>query len=166
MVDRGARRLVAFDFDGTIADTWRDIATALNRTLVRVGLAPVQGPQVRFWIGDGALKLLERAVPGDALTDLGLEELFEVFREYYDHCCLDTTEAYPGIPECLDALGGATLAIASNKPTRFLDRILEGLGLKGRFQVIVGGDTLGVRKPDPAVVEHLIGHMDGDPSEV
>jgi phosphoglycolate phosphatase len=166
MAEQNARRLVVFDFDGTLADTWRDIASALNQTLVRAGLEPVEGPDVRFWIGDGALKLLERAVPEAYRTNQKLEELFEIFRECYDRCCLDTTEAYSGIGECLEALAGATLAVASNKPARFLNRILEGLGLKGHFQVVLGGDTLDVRKPDPAIVRHLIGAMDGEPREV
>jgi phosphoglycolate phosphatase len=121
---------------------------------------------VRFWIGDGALKLLERAVPEGYRTEQKLEELFEIFRECYDRCCLDTTEAYSGIEDCLDSLEGETLAIASNKPVRFLDRILDGLGLKGRFRVVLGGDTLDVRKPDPAIVRHLIERMEGDPSEI
>jgi phosphoglycolate phosphatase len=166
MAERHSQRLVVFDFDGTLADTWRDIAAALNQTLERAGLDPVEGPDVRFWIGDGALKLLERAVPEAYRTDQKLEELFEIFRECYDRCCLDTTEAYGGIGECLDALEGATLAVASNKPARFLDRILNGLGLKGRFQVVLGGDTLDVRKPDPAIVQYLIERMDGEPTEV
>jgi len=166
MAKRHAQRLVVFDFDGTLADTWRDIAAALNETLARVGLDAVQGPEVRFWIGDGALKLLERAVPEAYRTDQKLEQLFEIFRECYDRCCLDTTEVYAGIGECLDALEGATLAVASNKPVRFLDRILDGLGLKERFQVVLGGDTLDVRKPDPAIVRHLIERTDGEPTEV
>jgi phosphoglycolate phosphatase len=159
-------RLVVFDFDGTLADTWRDIATALNRTLADVGLPGVEGPDVRFWIGDGAFKLLERAAPAEHRGDLTLEQLFEVFRDHYDRCLLDTTEPYRGVVECLDALAGADLAVASNKPTRFLARAIDGLGLKGYFAVVLGGDTLDVRKPDPRVLEHVVERLGARPSQV
>jgi phosphoglycolate phosphatase len=161
-----AQRLVVFDFDGTLADTWRDIATALNRTLSDAGLPAVEGPEVRFWIGDGAMKLLERAVPEDQRDAARLRALFETFRDHYDHCLLDTTEPYRGIVECLDALAGSTLAVASNKPTRFLARAIEGLGLKGYFRVVLGGDTLEVHKPDPRVLAHVVSHLDTRPEQV
>ena len=162
-------RLVVFDFDGTLADTWRDIATALNRALADSGLPSVEGPEVRFWIGDGAMKLLERAVPESERGTPKLQELFERFFDHYERCLLDTTEPYRGIIECLDALVGTVgteLAVASNKPTRFLARAIDGLGMKGRFRIVLGGDTLDVRKPDPRVLEHLIGQLDSRPDQV
>ena len=154
-MNRSASRLVVFDFDGTIADTWRDIAQALNRTLESVDLPTVHGPDVRFWIGAGVLPLLERAVPEEWKGPDRLEQLYERFREHYRRLCLETTEPYRGIPECLEQLSGEHLAIASNKPAVFLDQILVGLGLKTHFEVIVAGDTLEIRKPDPAVLEHV-----------
>ncbi len=72
-------RLVVFDFDGTIADTWRDIASALNGTLAEAGLPRVEGPEVRFWIGDGVRPLLARAVPKIASDPTRLEELYARF---------------------------------------------------------------------------------------
>ena len=77
-----------FDFDGTLADTWRDIATALNRTLRETDLPAVTGPEVRYWIGDGALKLLERAVPEERRSQDFVDDLYERFRVHYDACCL------------------------------------------------------------------------------
>ncbi len=148
------RRLVIFDFDGTLADTWRDIASALNRTLEEAGLERVDGPEVRFWIGEGVLPLLRRAAP--QADDASLGALYERFRGHYLRNCLETTETYPGIPECLEALCDATLVVASNKPSRFLDRVIEGLGLKRHFRIVLGGDSLAVRKPDPAIVAHVI----------
>ncbi len=154
-MNRSASRLVVFDFDGTIADTWRDIAQALNRTLESADIPTVHGPDVRFWIGEGVLPLLERAVPEEWKGPDRLEQLYERFREHYRRLCLETTEPYRGISECLEQLSGEHLAIASNKPALFLDQILVGLGLKTHFEVIVAGDTLEIRKPDPAVLEHV-----------
>jgi phosphoglycolate phosphatase len=162
-----ASRLVVFDFDGTLADTWRDLASALNDTLADAGLPPVSGPEVKAWIGDGALKLLSRALPPQERLDGRLEAHFERFRAHYERGCLDTTDLYPGIAACLDALcGEAVLAVLSNKPARFLDRIVEGLDLGKRFFAVVGGDTLGVTKPDPAALRLLVARLDSAPDEV
>jgi phosphoglycolate phosphatase len=159
-------RVVIFDFDGTLADTWRDLATALNRTLADAGLPPVEGPQVQAWIGDGALKLLANALPAGERAPERLESHYERFRSYYDRCCLDTTELYPGMSACLEALGQESLAVLSNKPARFLDRIIEGLGIKGVFGAVLGGDTLAIRKPDPAVLTEAVVRLGVRPSEV
>jgi phosphoglycolate phosphatase len=161
-----ARRLVVFDFDGTLADTWRDIATALNDTLREAHLPAVEGPEVRFWIGMGVLPLLERAVPQPYRDRSRLDELYRRFRVRYERCCLETTELYPGVAECLDELADAPLAIASNKPTLFLERILEGLDLKRFFRAVLGGDSLDVRKPHPGVIQHLVAQFDAPPDEI
>jgi phosphoglycolate phosphatase len=165
MAASGAR-LIAFDFDGTLADTWRDIAAALNRTLEEVGLAPVHGPEVRFWIGHGVLPLLERAVPREWAAPDRIEELYARFRDHYDRQCLETTELYPGVLECLQALSEDALAIVSNKPARFLDRVLSGLGLKRYFDVVLPGDTLAFRKPDPEVLAHAVRLISAEVAEV
>jgi phosphoglycolate phosphatase len=159
-------RVVVFDFDGTLADTWRDLASALNQTLADAGLGPVRGPQVQAWIGDGALKLLANALPEGERAPERLEAHYERFRAHYDLCCLDTTELYPGMAECLDALAEETLAVLSNKPARFLDRIIEGLGLKSVFGAILGGDTLSIRKPDPGVLAHVLERLGSREAEV
>jgi phosphoglycolate phosphatase len=155
-----------FDFDGTLADTWRDLASALNRTLADAGLPPVEGPQVQAWIGDGALKLLANALPERERAPERLEPHYERFRAHYDRCCLDTTDLYPGIADCLAALADEQLAVLSNKPARFLERIIDGLGLKGAFRAVLGGDTLAVRKPDPAVLREAIARLGAPPSEI
>ena len=166
MSDSCIRRLVVFDFDGTLADTWRDIETALNRTLSEAGLPVVGGPEVRSWIGSGVLPLLERALPEPERSRERIDSLYSVFRVHYERCCLDTTELYPGMEECLDALEGARLAVLSNKPEYFLERIIEGLGIKGRFDLVIGGDTLEVRKPDPRVLTELIARLGERPEQL
>jgi phosphoglycolate phosphatase-like HAD superfamily hydrolase len=115
MREARSSRVVIFDFDGTLADTWRDLATALNRTLADAGLPPVEGPQVQAWIGDGALKLLANALPASERVPERLEPHYERFRSYYDRCCLDTTELYPGMSACLEALGQESLAVLESR---------------------------------------------------
>ena len=147
------RPLLVFDFDGTLADTWRDLATALNRTLRDEGLETVDGPQVKFWVGHGVRPLLARAVPGASAARL--EELFARFSAHYERGCLDTTRLYDGIPECLAACADAVLAVASNKPEQFLLPMVERLGIAGHFRTVLGGDSLAARKPDPAVLREV-----------
>ncbi|MGH7785216.1 MAG: HAD family hydrolase [Candidatus Binatia bacterium] len=156
--------LLIFDFDGTLADTWRDIGSALNATLVEAGLATASGEQVRAWVGEGVQRLLERAAPQVAPDAARLEALIGRFREIYAGGCLETTVLYPGVRACLDQLAAHRLAILSNKPEGLVRRIAEGLGIAARFAAIAGGDTLAVRKPDPATIAHvarLSGAADG-----
>jgi phosphoglycolate phosphatase len=164
--DSRLRSLVVFDFDGTLADTWRDIAAALERTLREAQLPGVRGEDVRFGIGEGVLPLLRRAVP-DLVNDAErLASLYERFGEHYLRGCLDTTEPYPGIPECLEALRDHALVVASNKPLRFLERVIDGLGWKRHFLHVLGGDSLAVRKPDRGVIDHVVRALAGPPREV
>jgi len=147
--------LVVFDFDGTLADTWRDIASALNRTLEQEGLAPVGGPAVRFAIGEGVVPLLRRTVPRLADDPERLHEVYMRFRDEYEGCCLETTELYLGMEGCLARFASADLAILSNKPDRFLQPMVRRLGLATHFSVVIGGDTFTIQKPDPGVWGHV-----------
>jgi phosphoglycolate phosphatase len=159
------RPLLVFDFDGTLADTWRDVATALNRTFADEGLPTVDGPEVKFWIGHGVRPLLARAVPG--AESVRIEQLYARFAAHYERGCLDTTRLYDGIEGCLAACGAADLAVASNKPSAFLLPMVERLGIAAHFRVVLGGDSLAARKPDPAVLREVAARVAGqDPRDV
>lgn len=149
--DERPAQLVVFDFDGTLADTWRDLAAALNRTLAEDGLPTFDGPEVKLWVGHGVLPLLARAVPG--ADPARLERLRTAFFAHYETGCLATTRLYDGIGACLAACAGADLAVASNKPAVFLVPMVEQLGIARHFAAILGGDSLPMRKPDPRVIE-------------
>ena len=157
--------LVIFDFDGTLADTWRDIATALNRTLAEAGLPTAAGADVRLWVGRGVRRLIGQAIGSDDPDRI--ESLHPRFRAHYADCCLDTTALYDGVPEALTALAPRhTLAILSNKPQAFLDRIADGLGIRSLFAAVVGGDALPVSKPDPATIAHVVASIGAAPAPV
>ena len=146
-----AHPFVAFDFDGTLADTWRDIATAINHTLAEKGLPAAEGAEVRVASGEGVLPLLQRVRPELAVDAAQLNAVYMRFRDHYERVCMDTTALYEGIEACLDRLVDATLVVASNKPARFLLPMLDALGIHERFAAVIAGDTLEVRKPDPEV---------------
>jgi phosphoglycolate phosphatase len=154
------RDLVIFDFDGTLADTWLDIATGLNRTLREAGLPEAAGADVHDWVGHGVRRLIGRAIDSDDAARI--EPLYLRFRAHYADCCLDTTVVYDGVRAALDAIAPRhTLAILSNKPQTFLDRIADGLGISPLFATIVGGDALAVSKPDPATIGHVVRSVGG-----
>ena len=159
-------RLVIFDFDGTLADTWRDIATALNHALREAGWPIASDAQVREWIGHGITHLIERALPEPARSGARIAAIERRFRAHYAGCCLDTTVLYPGIAECVAQLSAHTLAVLSNKPDEFLFRMLDALGLAGRFAAVVGGDTTPAHKPDPAAVAHVVRAAGARPDEL
>ena len=156
------RDLVIFDFDGTLADTWRDIATGLNRTLRDAGLATAEPAEVKAWVGHGVRRLIAQAIASD--DPERIEPLYLRFRAHYAECCLDTTALYDGVEAALDALAPThVLAILSNKPQLFLDRIADGLAIRPRFAAVVGGDALPVSKPDPATIAHVVAAVGGAP---
>lgn len=146
-------RAVLWDLDGTLVDSAGDIAAAVDRTLVRTGRPPLGEVVVRGFIGDGARKLVDRCV--EAAGSVPREGDLAVFLEEYGQALVVRTRVYAGLRAVLDAVR-APMAIVTNKPEGFSRVIADRLDLARYFPVVIGGDTLAVRKPDPApLVEAL-----------
>jgi phosphoglycolate phosphatase len=156
--------VVAFDLDGTLADTAPDLAAALNHALAALDREPVPADSVRSLIGHGARALLRRglAATGEANEEL-VEKGFPLFIDAYAANICDGTRIYPGLEDALEALAGrgVALAICTNKQEALTRRLLAALGLEDRFRSVVGGDTLPVRKPDPAPLREAIARAGG-----
>lgn len=155
-VPRGARyEHVAFDLDGTLVDTRADLAAATNHVRASFDLPPIPPHSVYRLVGEGARRLVERALGGSraTLVDEGVRR----FLAFYGAHLLDRTVLYPGMHDALDALaeGGIRLSVLTNKPEGLSRTILDGLGVAPYFRGIVGGDSLPSRKPDPAGFRHL-----------
>lgn len=149
---RRSCRLFIFDLDGTLIDSRADLVHSLNRTLLRLQLAQLPEERIANFVGDGVQKLVERALrettgrePESALT----QKMVGLFREDYGNHLLDHTRLFHQAKEALDLLGWAQFAVATNKPEDFSRRILQGLGIGYRFSIILGGDSVQNRKPDP-----------------
>ncbi|HSN88949.1 MAG TPA: phosphoglycolate phosphatase [Thermoanaerobaculia bacterium] len=141
---------VVFDLDGTLIDSRRDIATAINRMRGELGLPPLALEQIVTMVGEGARLLVERAL-GSGFTPEEADRALARYLIHYDEVCLETTEPYPGVSEMLAALAKSyPLALLSNKGEALSRKILDGLGLTPLFREILGGDTLPTRKPDPS----------------
>ncbi|MBI5507604.1 MAG: HAD-IA family hydrolase [Deltaproteobacteria bacterium] len=141
---------VIFDLDGTLVDSSRDLADAVNRALTEQGLPARSHEEIRAFVGDGARRLIDRSLPEDQLA-LAPDTLAR-FQAHYGRGLLASTRPYPGVVEVLEALAPRPLAVATNKPEGFSRAILAGLHLDRFFAVVVGGDSLAVRKPDPQVL--------------
>jgi len=156
--------VVAFDLDGTLADTAPDLAAALNHTLTALGRPTVDPETVRHLVGQGAKALLRKglATSGDA-DDALVEQGFPIYLDFYGANICVGTSIYPALEEAMDALSarGVKLAICTNKPERLTHMLVEALGWTGRFAAIVGADTLPVKKPDPLPLHEAIARAGG-----
>ena len=151
---------ILFDLDGTLVDSVFDLADALNRALTEFGLPNRSIRQIRGWIGNGAEMLLNRAISGKANPDtetlashfVEFDDLYTSFKDYYSERVYVSSQLYPGVTETLEFLVGRAigLAVVTNKPLLLAEKLLTEAGLRPYFSVVVGGDTLAVKKPDPA----------------
>lgn len=148
-----ALRALLFDLDGTLIDTAPEIALALNRTLAWLGRAPASDAQVRGWIGDGARALVDKAL-GSPASDA----VWAHFSYEYEACCGTSSTLYPGTLDMLERLHaqGVMLAVLTNKEAAFAHRLLALHGITTCFDLLVGGDSLPFKKPDPRVVAHAL----------
>lgn len=150
-------KLVIFDLDGTLLDSVPDLAAAVDTMLLGLDRPSAGVERVRDWVGNGSLVLVRRALAGSidhAKVDEKEAELaHQAFLRAYSggH---ELTTLYPGVTAFLDALQqrDVLMAVATNKPERFVAPLLEEKGLLGYFRWLVGGDTLSAQKPDPAAL--------------
>jgi len=156
--------VVVFDLDGTLADTAPDLTAALNHALVRLGRTAIPEESVRHMVGHGARALLQKGLSATGeMTEELVEAGFPIFLEHYaDHIC-DGSTKFPGLDGALDELSamGVKLAVCTNKLEGLSRLFLDAIGWQDRFDALVGGDTVGVRKPDPAPLFEAIARSGG-----
>jgi phosphoglycolate phosphatase len=155
--------IIAFDLDGTLIDSARDLAESIGEMLEDYGAPALPFDEVVQMVGDGAPVLV-----GRALTKAGVnarpDAALARFLKIYDRRLMDHTAPYQGVAETLAlALRHGPLAVLTNKPLGPSIGILEALGLRGFFSRIVGGDSEYGRKPDPAGLLSLRALAPGDP---
>lgn len=153
-------RAVLFDLDGTLLDTIVDLAEAANRTLTELGRPPRSQEEVHGFVGKGIPHLVRRCMTeGTSATEAEIERAVDVFRGHYAVVNGECTRIYPGVIDTLQAMraGGLRLAVVTNKAEAFTLPLLERVGIAHHFDAVVSGDTLAVKKPDPAVLFHACG---------
>jgi len=159
------RNTVVFDLDGTLIDTAPDLTAAMNHVLAELGRPTLAEEAVRHMVGHGARMLLRRGLSasGPEPSDRDIEDLVPAFLEFYGEHVADRSVPFPGMAGALDtlALDGARFGICTNKPEGLSVSLIRALDLEARFPVIVGADTLPVRKPDPRPLQHAIERLGG-----
>jgi phosphoglycolate phosphatase len=165
-----AIRLVVFDLDGTLIDSRRDLATAVNAMLGQMGRPALPETVIAEYVGDGAGMLVRRAL-GDPADESLVQDGLERFLVCYRTHMLDHTYVYEGVFAGLDALrtkpggGERQFAVLTNKPVRPAQRICEALGLRKYFFEIYGGNSFATKKPDPEGLHALMREAGVRPDE-
>ena len=145
--------LVIFDLDGTLVDSRLDLANAVNRVLEDLGRPTLPVEQIVAFVGNGVVRLLERALDDPALVVAALP----LFERHYGDALLVHTQAYPGVDRLVRDLGAdRALAVASNKPGPWVRAIVAGLGWSEVIPHVVGGGDVAHLKPAPDMVERLL----------
>lgn len=157
---RFARRIEAaiIDLDGTLLDTAPDLAEAANRMLAELRLPPRDLAQVTAFIGQGIRSLVARCVDDGEAADAGaIDRALAVFERHYVDVSGSKTRVFPEAGEGLAAMRGLGIKIAciTNKAEKFTLPLLEAFGMRGDFDLVVSGDTLERKKPDPLPVQFV-----------
>ena len=156
--------LLTIDLDGTLVDTATEIAEAANRSIEEFGLPRLSVAMITRLIGAGTrelmLKLLNRLAVerGMSLSPADREAVLHRFDVHYEATAGTACHPYPHVAEALSRLrhAGVRLACVTNKETRYSELVLAACGLSHAFDLLVGGDTLAVKKPDARVLGHAI----------
>ena len=162
--------VITFDLDGTLVDTASEIAEAANRTLVECGLPRQSVEAVSQFIGAGTRQMMQgllahvlRDYPGHQLK-LDERQMFNRLDYHYSCTAGMDPRPYPGCAESLQRLraAGVRVACLTNKEHRFAVKVLQAAGLSPLLELVIGGDSLPQRKPDPQPVFHILKVLGGE----
>ena len=159
---------LCFDLDGTLIDSIPDITFSLNEMLEGLDLDKVDEDIARSWVGNGAIKLIQRALThalGEEAEVICFEKAKLLFFNAYEKNIAVKTVIYPDCMQVLDHFmkEKIPLACVTNKPRQFTPPLLEKLGMAHFFQALVCGDDLRTQKPNPEPVLEAIRQLEGEP---
>ncbi len=157
-------KLIIFDFDGTLIDSAPDLVDSINEMLKELNLKEAPFKEAIKWIGNGSLKLVERALRYNGIEDEKfLEKAHKVFKEKYKHSNAKKTTLYPFAKELLDSLKDKNLALITNKPDEYIKPILKKFDIDV-FDFILGGD-FEYKKPSPIPLLKALEYFNVKPNE-
>ncbi len=155
-------KAIIFDLDGTLLDTLEAIGDSVNRVLSANGFPTHQIDAFRYFVGDGATRLIIRALPEDKREAENIGSCTEAFLNDYSQHWNEKTGPYAGIPRLLDALTrrGVKMAILSNKHHYLTEKCVAGLLSRWRFHAVIGQRGCAPPKPDPTSALEIAGKLD------
>jgi phosphoglycolate phosphatase len=153
------------DLDGTLVDSLPDLLDVLNQVLVDLGVAKLTAAEARPMIGDGTLRLVERALAARSVTPDQIRPAQSRFLTLYEARPTRLSRLYPGVAEVLTELSSAgwMCAICTNKPERATRVMLSELDLVRFLRATITGDTLPQKKPDPAPMRAALAALEVPP---
>ena len=163
-------KLIMIDVDGTLVDSVPDLAYCIDEMMQKLGLQKCGESKVRHWVGNGIPKLVERALSGE-LEGRPIKEVFDIaypiFLDLYEDNTAERSYLYDGVREGLDYLKsqGYQLGCVTNKSEQFTHPLLKVLDIFNDFKIIISGDTLAKRKPDPMPLLYCAEHFNLKPKE-
>ena len=157
-------QMVLIDVDGTLVDSVPDLAYCVDEMMKAIGREPHGETKVRDWVGNGVERLTRRALIGQLDGEPSDEDFakgYPIFLELYKDNTSKRSCLYPGVREGLDYMKsqGYRLGCVTNKDAQFTIPLLKGLGIYDEFGIVVSGDTLPVKKPDPQPLLHAAAHF-------
>jgi len=156
-------RLIIFDLDGTLVDTVQDITDALNYGLKPYGIKSLTVRDTVEMVGEGISRLIEKILSVEKKHLK--EDIIKRFLEYYSEHLADSSREYPYVKETLEKLKYLKKAVISNKGENLSRRLLEKLGIAQYFNLIIGSDTTGEKKPSPMPVLYAVSKLSVSPQE-
>jgi phosphoglycolate phosphatase len=163
-------KLILIDLDGTLVDSVPDLALCVDEMMAGIGRPPHGEAKVRDWVGNGVERLVKRALVGQLEGEpdqAEFERAYPLFLELYARHNGERSRLYPGVREGLDRLaaGDGQLGCVTNKAAQFTEPLLEALGIRDYFSIVISGDTLTRKKPDPLPLLHAAEHFGIDPQD-
>lgn len=163
--------IISFDLDGTLVDTAGEIAEAANRALESHGIARRPMGEITQFIGAGTnelmIKVLARVfLEQPALADrVRIDDVLESLDKHYEATTGTTSVPYAGAHDVLARLkaAGVRIACTTNKELRHARRLLDMQRMSLWFDLVIGGDSLPIKKPDAGVLRHVVTALRGDP---
>ena len=151
--------MILIDVDGTLVDSVPDLAFCVDTMMAELGRSPHGEARVREWVGNGVERLVRRALVG-ALQgepdEADFDRAYPLFLDLYAENTSKRSCLYPGVREGMDLLKAAAyrLGCVTNKAAQFTEPLLKDLGIFDDFSIVISGDTLSTKKPDPAPLLH------------
>ena len=162
--------MVLLDLDGTLVDTVPDLTYCLDNMLREFSLPEASETKVREWVGNGVERLVKRGLSNDFKKEPE-QSLFEkalpIFMDCYRENACQRSQLYTGIREGLEYLtdNNFKLGCVTNKLSQFTKTILETLNIQDAFGIVISGDTLAKKKPDPMPLLHAAKYFSENPSK-
>ncbi|RMG35410.1 MAG: phosphoglycolate phosphatase [Gammaproteobacteria bacterium] len=162
--------MILIDVDGTLVDSVPDLAYCVDEMMKALGREPWGEARVRDWVGNGVERLVRRALTGTLDGEPSDDEFaraYPIFLDCYAENTSTRSKLYPGVREGLDYLKsrGYKLGCVTNKAEQFTVPLLKDLGIYDDFGIVISGDSLPVKKPDPGPLLHAAKHFGVSPAD-